>query len=739
MPNVNQLYYSALQAQTELSGISLNQQKLSFFNGQLGTNYYQPMQAEIAYLRNQTGESVNHLEHLWRSFMVSRGVTHRNSIVDMKIDFFTNFGFFSTDRSAGFAMYFDGSDGSYLNRSNTGFAFTKTQEMTWMGWVNLTGDRTSSNQIIRKQTTATSGYNILAVRESNNLKIKFQEQKTNTAVSWGLLGDFANTWYHFAVTYDGTNEEVGLYINGNLIIDNKSDSIDWAEVTNDSSADLILGSSSSSDNLDGYLDDIVYTTSVLTQQQIRDHANDGTLPASYVAEWSFNEGTGTSSIIDGSSNGYDLTINGNTFYKSDDDIKWEDNANCYGAYFFENGVTDASQLNNLATVDGSPVYGNGIYNQGLELDGTDDRFKVPRNANLNQSSFSFMAWALFDDSGAQSFVDKNDYAGSWRTFKQADKTIRFDSLGGNNITDTTTKIGTNRWYHLALVHNGDDSTVDWYVDGQLDTAGTGKSAGNTANKDIFISNTFAGRMTGRVDRFFIFNDTLTPSEILKEYNAFIPSSRKLEDTIKHNANLVAYWPCDNSSGDITDQSSGGTLDGSPTDLTYGGRGSVGNSVSFNGTSSKVEIPDDNSIEGLAQVTVMFWFKTGTLSSFEKLFHKPGVYDIGLNDSGFLFAELNGVGNLGTITGGETDDDVWHMFALTYDGSTMEAYIDGTSNESLGSLSGSLGTSSNVLGIGYHVSNNNEYFSGQIQHIAIFNSALSSGDITNIYNAAGIRE
>lgn len=90
---VSEMLYGAYATKTGLSGVPLSVQKLSFYNSELGTNYHNVNEAERAFLKDKTGLNINHIDHLWRSYMVSRGVTHKNSFHDMMFEFLSTYGF----------------------------------------------------------------------------------------------------------------------------------------------------------------------------------------------------------------------------------------------------------------------------------------------------------------------------------------------------------------------------------------------------------------------------------------------------------------------------------------------------------------------------------------------------------------------------------------------------------------------------------------------------------------------
>jgi hypothetical protein len=73
---------------------------------------------------------------------------------------------------------------------------------------------------------------------------------------------------------------------------------------------------------------------------------------------------------------------------------------------------------------------------------------------------------------------------------------------------------------------------------------------------------------------------------------------------------------------------------------------------------------------------------------------------------------------------------WHHIALVYDGETVDFYLDGSS-EANGKLAGNINVVSAPVIIGHN--ENNEWYSGLLDEVAIFNAALNQNDIQTIMN------
>jgi len=77
------------------------------------------------------------------------------------------------------------------------------------------------------------------------------------------------------------------------------------------------------------------------------------------------------------------------------------------------------------------------------------------------------------------------------------------------------------------------------------------------------------------------------------------------------------------------------------------------------------------------------------------------------------------------------EDTWVHVAVTYDGSEIILYIDGSEDTSLSST-GNIDTASSPVTIGYV--DNNRYFHGNIDEVKIYSCALTADEILAQYNA-----
>ena len=200
--------------------------------------------------------------------------------------------------------------------------------------------------------------------------------------------------------------------------------------------------------------------------------------------------------------------------------------------------------------------------------------------------------------------------------------------------------------------------------------------------------------------------------------------------------IVAYYKMD---GDATD--SVGSNNGSVTGATLT-TGKINQGYSLSGSSQYITISTGSEFDDLdTAMTIIAWIKL-TATDNECII---GKYDATDNHR-FILHRISG-GKLSTILGHGTATDVsitggttlstgvWYHTALTYDGTDAKLYINGSSDATPVTASGALSFNGETTYIGrYDDSSGSGYFSGVIDEVGIWNRALSSNEITALYNS-----
>ena len=169
------------------------------------------------------------------------------------------------------------------------------------------------------------------------------------------------------------------------------------------------------------------------------------------------------------------------------------------------------------------------------------------------------------------------------------------------------------------------------------------------------------------------------------------------------ATTVALWHMDESSGQMIDSSSSdndGTLS-NVTRVSPGYNGS-GRAYSFNGSNSKVTVPNDSSLNpGSQNVTIKAQVKfsskpstsVGDYDLVRKQSNTAGTYKMEILITGRAFCRFAGTGGALSITAGpDLSDNRWHAITCKKTSSNITLTVDGNSfskSGSVGSISSSI--------------------------------------------------
>ena len=195
-------------------------------------------------------------------------------------------------------------------------------------------------------------------------------------------------------------------------------------------------------------------------------------------------------------------------------------------------------------------------------------------------------------------------------------------------------------------------------------------------------------------------------------------------------NLVAAYSFDEGAGTTVADASGNGNTGTLAGATWTGSGKINGALSFNGTSSRVDVPNAASLQLSTSMTLEAWVNPTTITST----WRDVIYK-GRNNY-FLAATNNAGKPLGAgIIGGVIAKAIgpsklvtgsWAHLATSYDGTAIKLYVNGALVASK-TVSGQIRTSADPLQIGGD-SIFGQYFAGMIDEVRIYNTALTQTQI-----------
>jgi len=176
--------------------------------------------------------------------------------------------------------------------------------------------------------------------------------------------------------------------------------------------------------------------------------------------------------------------------------------------------------------------------------------------------------------------------------------------------------------------------------------------------------------------------------------------------------------------------------------TSTGIGTVDNvySMEFDGVDDYIDAGNDSSLQITGNLSISAWFKIDN-SSLNTYFNIITKWILGDSAWSSYVTKSTGILSFWVSTNGSTqlqinsttnvNDGNWHHFAGVNDGANTRLYIDGNL-ENTGTGGTIYNSTQNVL-IG-KTNQNSFLFSGNIDEVAIFDYALDSDQVDEIYNA-----
>jgi len=212
--------------------------------------------------------------------------------------------------------------------------------------------------------------------------------------------------------------------------------------------------------------------------------------------------------------------------------------------------------------------------------------------------------------------------------------------------------------------------------------------------------------------------------------------------------LVGWWPFNGNANDESGNGNNGTVNGAT--LTTDRNGVANNAYSFNGINQKITVNDKSSLSFTNAIfTTSYWVNIKTpLTHGAPVLCKYGItndfeyadFFYSNNTSSFGTWNLGGTcGVNGTgITNTTNYQNNWHYIVSVHNGlAGASIYIDGNLyiSDNSSNSSCSMGNGSGNLYFGFGGGWNQQYyFNGLIDDIAIYNRVLTQQEITDLYNA-----
>ena len=324
----------------------------------------------------------------------------------------------------------------------------------------------------------------------------------------------------------------------------------------------------------------------------------------------------------------------------------------------------------------------------------------------------------------------------------ADGTLHFFTRYSGNVTSftTTQTFNDGQWHHIAVSIDVPNLERKVYIDNTLESTQTlSSSAHGGSGNDVGVAlGTNANFNTqyykGKLDQVRIFNKAISSSEVTTLYGEVACEYTCTTDTngfpVSASSDLVAYYKLDNDATDDT-----GTYDGTATNVTYDG-GRYGSAAVFNGSSSYIDL-GQRILGGTHSASA--WVNSSTTGVRQTIIgnaYDGSTYGLSFfigndNKLALQWSHSNSWIDVVDSTANRVNDGDWHHVAYFISAGSQKIYVDGSevASGTTSSTAQNNTTAPTIIGRNWNASG---YFNGSIDQVRIYTKALSSTEVSSLY-------
>ena len=201
--------------------------------------------------------------------------------------------------------------------------------------------------------------------------------------------------------------------------------------------------------------------------------------------------------------------------------------------------------------------------------------------------------------------------------------------------------------------------------------------------------------------------------------------------------LVARYSFDASTG--TDDSGNGNNGAFPNGGGFAS-GKVSTSVVFDGVNDYISINHASTLQTSSTISIAAWIKT-TSSSIQTIVEKErnsspfDGYELAMSNVSAGKVSFRVGGNARTTSTTSVNDGNRHHVIAIYDGVSAKLSIDGGAFEGTQAQTADLTDDDGTLNIGARRNGTERRFTGALDEVRLYNRALSTGEIYELYASA----
>ena len=588
----------------------------------------------------------------------------------------------------GQALSFDGNNDYVSMADHANFTLDPGQSYTWSAWVR----NNNFNQwgTVWSQTIDANNFFYYYAHSSND---SHAGPVTNgVSIYWWTNGGSnrlvvhsnnnvltAGVWSHIAITYDPSlaqNSRITIYVNG-IDVTNRSDISSSGTLSTLNPTNTRIGANQPyGETINAAIDEVRYYRRLLSQEEIQTDMNIGNEPDTEDPLVNItNPAPGNVSGI------VNITATAT------------DNVGVAGVQFQLDGA-------NLGAEDNSNPY-SFSWNTATVSNGNHTLTAIARDAEGNTSSSSISV-------NVNNLVDEESPA------------VTITSPTNGSVVSGLVQISASATDDIGV------TGVQFLLDGS-----------NLGSEDLSAPFNTSWSTTS------LANGNYTLTARARDEAGNITVSAPVSVTVANN-NLVAAFGFNETSGLTANDNSGnnnhGTLVNGPA---WNSSGRFGGALQFDGANDMVNIADANSLDLTNGMTLEAWVNPSNLTGYKTVICK----DRGTSGFSYVLSANNNASNVNnqrpnsrirvgssnrTVTGNsKLPLNTWSHIACTYDGANFRYFINGVQVANVEGT-GNITTTNDLLHIG-GTTVFNQFFSGRIDEVRIYNKALSQAEIQSDMN------
>ncbi|MCB0592843.1 MAG: T9SS type A sorting domain-containing protein [Lewinellaceae bacterium] len=410
---------------------------------------------------------------------------------------------------------------------------------------------------------------------------------------------------------------------------------------------------------------------------------------------------------------------------------------------FAGNADDVTQFENNGSVGGAQLSVDrfGFGGNAYSFAGADS-ILVSNSVQYNSPLASVSFWVKPDELPAQGEVYLLSFGGWQERWKislpgHGKPVFTTNSTGGISDMDSGdgNELAVGEWKHVVMVHDGTKDLI--YMDGALANEKNVAGDLNSTNYPFGIGNNpidGGSYFVGQLDDIQLYDVALSAQQVADLYAA-----QNMAPMVGDG--LVADYPFSGNGKDVTPYRNNATVSGAQ--LADDRFGRANKAYQFDGVND--EAMANNSVQlNSDYTTVGFWINVNELpAQGEAYLLSFGGWQerwkISLPSHGKMVWTTNntsGISDMDAGDGNELQPGAWTYVAMVHDGAKDKIYINGVSVAEK-DVSGTLNSTAYPLGMGFNIVDGGSYFNGSLDDIQIYNVALTSQEIADLYAAQSL--